>query len=224
MKRKRTETRRNRRTREKEEAIFSGYEARPDINKKFLENPTTVQTRISMQGCKAASSGYIGIKGNIPSSQVHELRDLVGETSKFHFKLQEWDGQLSISSCSLNLFLTNFLRTSMAILDLEGRLVAILAGCPADKSWQEVIRQATKALENARRGCRMKEEEGEHRRGKFFTLRCGVSYGGGQRTPMNIDAKSARNKKILADLNGSQAFQRISGFTNSKSSASHFCS
>lgn len=102
----------------------------------------------------------------------------------------------------------------MPILDTEGRIVAILAGCPNDKSWPELSRHAAKLLEQTRVSCNMQEEK--HRRGMFSSLRGGVSHGGGQKMPMNLKNR-ARHQEILADLNGSDSFRRISGFTNSMS-------
>lgn len=111
-------------------------------------------------------------------------------------------------------------RSSIAIIDRDGRLVAILAGHPDDKTWPEVRRQAARLLEKARQRCRMKEEE--HRRGIFYALRCGVSHGGGQTAPRNLSCKNAHNAKILAALSEKVAFRRINGFTNSKSPLCHF--
>jgi hypothetical protein len=108
----------------------------------------------------------------------------------------------------------------MPIVDQDGRLVAILAGHPADETWPDVSRQAAKALEKAGQLCSTKEKV--HRRGLFSSLRCGVSYGGGQRWPKNLSADNPDDEKILAYLNQKVAFQRIDGFTNGKSPLSHF--
>ena len=35
----------------------------------------------------------------------------------------------------------------MPIVDREGRIIAILAGCPSDELWPELARQAAEALE-----------------------------------------------------------------------------
>jgi|SRR5271169_1218655 len=113
----------------------------------------------------------------------------------------------------------NIYRKSMPILDSEGRIVAILAGCPNDKCWPELNRQAAKALEEARVRCNMRDKK--HRRGIFPSLRGGVLLGGGQTMPMN--AKNGDQAgEIVTDLNGRESFRRISGFTNSKSATPFF--
>lgn len=108
----------------------------------------------------------------------------------------------------------------MPIIDRDGRLVAILAGHPADKTWPDVSRQAGKALEKA--GQNRSTKEKVQRRGFFSSLLCGISYGGGQRVPKNLNADNADDAEILADLNQKVAFQRIDGFTNGKSPLSRF--
>lgn len=51
------------------------------------------------------------------------------------------------------------------------------------------------------------------RRGDFITLRCGVSYGGGQTRPGNL-VNTKRDEALLKELNESEEFRRISGFAS----------
>jgi len=76
--------------------MFIPYEARPDIKKKYIENPTFIKTNASVQAYKVTSTAYTALKDHRHSYQFFNLKDLVGETSKFCFKLHKWDGQLSI--------------------------------------------------------------------------------------------------------------------------------
>ncbi|KAJ7780830.1 hypothetical protein DFH07DRAFT_729518, partial [Mycena maculata] len=84
------------------------------------------------------------------------------------------------------------------ILDAEGRVVAILLGTPNDPSWPQVCKEATEALARARRTA---ERLGvwiagsAHRRGGYFKLTTGVSFGGGQKRPGNL-----WNTKIMCNL------------------------
>jgi hypothetical protein len=103
-------------------------------------------------------------------------------------------------------------RESIPIIDRDGRLVAILAGHPDDKTWSDVSSQAAKALENARQSCSIKKND--PRRGIFSALQCGVSYGGGQTMPQNLCPENDVNANVLDDLNQTVAFQRINGFSN----------
>lgn len=103
----------------------------------------------------------------------------------------------------------------MPILDREGRLVAILAGCPNDDSWPDLSRQAAEMLERARRTCKIPAKAGHHRRGHFTALRCGVSHGGGQTLPGNLQ-NDFPNDEVLAQLNQKPPFIRLSGFATSK--------
>ena len=82
---------------------------------------------------------------------------------------------------------------------------------PEDENWGEVQREAQEHLKNAR--CRLsKSKKGcTHRRGKFPTLRCGVSYGGGQTCPMNAQNHGLKGE-VLNDLNSQCCFQQFASF------------
>ena len=103
----------------------------------------------------------------------------------------------------------------MPVLDREGRLVAILAGCPSDDSWPDLSRQAAEMLEEARGRCKIPAKASRHRRGHFTALRCGVSHGGGQIGPGNLQ-NNFPNDEVLAQLNQKLPFIRLSGFATSK--------
>ena len=103
----------------------------------------------------------------------------------------------------------------MSIVDREGRIIAILAGCLSDESWPELARQAAEALEEGRVRCNMVEER--TRRGVFPALQAGFSHRGGRKEPINFTQRSKHRQALVADLNRHELFRRISGFTNSKS-------
>jgi hypothetical protein len=96
------------------------------------------------------------------------------------------------------------------IVDRDGRLIAILGGRPEDENWQKVQDEAQEHLQEA---CdRLKTKKGcTHRRGEFATLSCGVSHGGGQTQPMNIQNRG-RKAEVLADLNSKHCFTRFASF------------
>ena len=103
-------------------------------------------------------------------------------------------------------------RTSVPILDSIGRLVAVLAGHPADPQWPHLHRQGAAALERLRSRCFIpKCRRKPHRRGAFVALQCGISHGGGQPAPKNLD-NHPKNEKVLNELNNMPFFQRIAGF------------
>ena len=98
----------------------------------------------------------------------------------------------------------------MLIVDKDGHLIAILGGRPEDEDWQKVQDEAQEYLQEA--WGRLKTKKGgTHRRGKFVTLRCGVSHGGGQTQPMNFQTRG-RKGEVLADLNSKRCFRRFAGF------------
>lgn len=71
-------------------------------------------------------------------------------------------------------------RTSRAIVDKDGRIIAVLVGRPNDPGWRAVHRSAHVALQSARTRCRFLKKSKQHHRGDFPALTVGISYGGGQ--------------------------------------------
>ena len=72
-------------------------------------------------------------------------------------------------------------RIERAIVDKDGRIIAILVGQPADPGWPSAHRSAHAALQAARKRCRFPKKSTKHRRGDFPALSAGISYGGGQK-------------------------------------------
>jgi len=103
----------------------------------------------------------------------------------------------------------------MPVIDREGQLVAILAGRPADDTWDALSTEAAEALEEARQCCSVPAKDKRHRRGHFLALNCGVSHGSGQVEPGNLQ-NNPRNTEVLAQLNQKPPFMRMSGFATSK--------
>lgn len=149
------------------------------------------------------------------SKKTYQLHDAVGPASKLGFVLHEWDGVLSPSPRLSRFLSDNICRTPTPILDREGRLVAILAGHPDDDSWPDLSKQAAEMLEEARGRCQLPGKASRHRRGHFAALRSGVSHGGGQKVPGNLQ-NSSQNDEVLAELNQKLPFRRNSGFAMSE--------
>ena len=107
----------------------------------------------------------------------------------------------------------------MAIVDLDGMIVGILAGMPEDEDWTAQHQAAAKLLEDARKRCKLPKDSAHHRRGEFTTLRCGFSHGGGSTQPANC-SNCKTNQRILDDLTAAEPFRRIAGFGSCTRSAS----
>ncbi|KAJ7694604.1 hypothetical protein B0H17DRAFT_931568, partial [Mycena rosella] len=100
------------------------------------------------------------------------------------------------------------------ILDVEGRVIAVLLGTPEDPEWQNVVKEAVKALVRARRKARRYgfwSPGPAHRRGKYLALTTGVSFGGGQRRPGNL-RHSKFIRRLIRHLLRNPHIRRIAGF------------
>lgn len=101
-------------------------------------------------------------------------------------------------------------------MDGQNRVIGLLAGNPGDSDWDLMAAEAADALEKARELCHFPAQKKEKRnRGNFHSLACGVSFGGGQKKPMNVK-NTPRNQAVLNHLNGLRCFKRVSGFSTSR--------
>lgn len=143
---------------------------------------------------KISTTGYLGASISKGRDRPWALVELVEEG----FQVIEWDGI-----------------TPTAILDSKRRIVAMLTGRPMDTDWDNVIKQAVEALEEAGRSVRWTWEDINHRRGFFAALTTGVSYGGGQTIPANLRNSKSRQKTIDGLLRH-PSFLRIAGWGSSQ--------
>ncbi|KAJ6524918.1 hypothetical protein DFH09DRAFT_1329279 [Mycena vulgaris] len=92
--------------------------------------------------------------------------------------------------------------SNAAHLDIHGRIIAILLGRPEDPDWDNVVRDAVKAMNRARRA------------GRKSVLSTGVLFGGGQKRPGNL-VNSPKRQKIINYLLRNKSLRRLAGFQSS---------
>ncbi|KAK7007980.1 hypothetical protein R3P38DRAFT_3325026 [Favolaschia claudopus] len=109
-------------------------------------------------------------------------------------------------------------RRPLLILDRYGRIIVVFVGGPDDPEWPSVAAEAGEAMKRAREeGIRTKafaDDAGLHRRGRFYTLQSGVSHGGGQPCPRNLDISDAK-QPLVDSLLGNKSVRRVCGFQSS---------
>ncbi|KAI0055660.1 hypothetical protein BV25DRAFT_1815305 [Artomyces pyxidatus] len=100
------------------------------------------------------------------------------------------------------------------IVDPEWNVLAHLAGKPMrDETWDPGCAEAAQKMNSVRDRVVLSPEERNHRRGQFAALRAGISYGGGQTHPQNLDL--GENEGVIRELLADPNIQRIVGFANS---------
>ncbi|PPQ83749.1 hypothetical protein CVT26_007541 [Gymnopilus dilepis] len=101
------------------------------------------------------------------------------------------------------------------ISDRKRRIMVALAGKPTDADWDDLIDEASNLLTTARElalATRVfKASEMSHRRGRFFQLPTGVSFGGGSTRPGNL-AHTVGEQNVLKKLLAHRSIKRIVGF------------
>ncbi|KAF9030916.1 hypothetical protein BJ165DRAFT_1535577 [Panaeolus papilionaceus] len=171
------------------------------VHHRHVERMQPVQCANDMKhSSNYTKNAYVGKKSTYDCETTYVLDDLVGESSRFKFRLVKWDGI-----------------TPKPILDTEGRMIAHLGGQPDEPSWKQDVVVAANLLEAARGECQFSKDEHHQRpRGPFPILRCGISHGGGQVRPRNISHRDTKkNCQIIQRLNRAPAFRRISDFSSS---------
>ncbi|RDB28894.1 hypothetical protein Hypma_015383 [Hypsizygus marmoreus] len=189
---------RKRKCEQEQEGTYGIHATRPSVRKKFVIPSQPLKTNLETDGIPIASTGFIGRRDK-KTKRLHTLEDLTGPNSPYGFRLVSWSGS----------------GPAVSIVDGEGRVIAVLAGRPEDESWDDSQREAAVLLQRGSRRCYIsKAARKKARRGRFSALATGVSYGGGQRMPMNL-VNSTKNTKIVNELMGHRSFQRFAGFASS---------
>ncbi|KAJ7127928.1 hypothetical protein C8R44DRAFT_616591, partial [Mycena epipterygia] len=105
------------------------------------------------------------------------------------------------------------------IVDRHDRIIVALVGAPEDPDWPEVVAKVAEAMQQARdEGLRTKAfavGDNRHRRGVYYALTGGVSYGGGQKVRPGNLVLPRRQRRLLLKLLKNKYIRRICGFQSS---------
>ncbi|KAJ7828190.1 hypothetical protein B0H13DRAFT_1656422 [Mycena leptocephala] len=109
-------------------------------------------------------------------------------------------------------------RRPLLILDRDGRIIVVFVGAPEDPEWPSVVAKACEAMRKAREEGLFTKAfaagEDLHRRGRYFTVGGGVSFGGGQKRPGNI-VNSPLKRRLFMGLVKNKYIRRVCGFQSS---------
>jgi len=192
---------------------FAAYQATSRLISRHIDGAQPISCKMTASELKnVASTGFVGLDNGSRSKTLYKLEDLVGDQSRFGFRLQHWrDGYVLLPFQTYFQLMTHTSRP-IPIVDKTGLMIGILAGSPADAEWPLLHLQACDAIAKLRPLCTpRKGKKRIHRRGAFVALRCGVSHGGGQVRPKNLD-NTPSDAKILEQLNSHPFFKRVAGF------------
>ncbi|KAJ7774333.1 hypothetical protein DFH07DRAFT_952577 [Mycena maculata] len=131
-----------------------------------------VPTDLDASGLPVTFGAYSGkAEGKVEkkgSKVRHSVADLLG----LGFHLVKWDG---IHPCPL--------------LDKNGRIIAVLAGCPNQDDYLQSAISAFHAICDAGTAAKLPAAMHNHRRGLFAAVNVGLFYGKGQRIPCWLNNK-----------------------------------
>ncbi|RDB19447.1 hypothetical protein Hypma_013505 [Hypsizygus marmoreus] len=166
------------------------------VTRKRMRPPSLQQSSTRMYFL-SPRSGWIG--SNIPGEGSREftLEELTGP--EFKMRLVEWDGT-----------------TSMPIVDAEGQVIGIFSGRPRGPDYQGVVAEVTSEFALARVALGVSGTSPmAQRRGNFYSLVVGISFGGGQRKPANLHSSKSNVGIVDALLRSeSKSLSRIADFAS----------
>lgn len=190
-------------------------ERREDVLEKYVYDAQELKTTLATETLSVASTGYVATDAG-GSKRIYKLEDLVGPGSKLNFQLYDWDGRCVAFLCHPTALLTGC-RTPTPIIDSSRRMIGLLAGHPDDPSWDSVHAEAAALIEGLRSKLNVPKKFKKHRRGNFPALAIGISHGGGQTAPGNLQ-NNKPNTAVLEALIGHRVFKRLSCFASGTSS------
>ena len=127
------------------------------------------------------------------------------------FTLVPWDGLYGVIF-SKSPLLTVCCSEARPFIDGMGRIFAIAAGKPCDKSYDQAANEAFQAIRDAGAGVKFNVKSTMHRQGGFATLNVGISYGKGQKQPDFL--KTEPYTHMLLGLLENPAIQRLASYAS----------
>ncbi|KAJ7068933.1 hypothetical protein B0H15DRAFT_807364 [Mycena belliarum] len=181
-----------RRNRRNKKIAEQGQLPRPATLREHIHQERVIATECDAATLPAAHGGYSAKVGDTwGSKKPRSLQDLLG----LGFELIKWDGF-----------------ESRPIVDVHGRIIAALVGQPRSADYAAAAARVFEAIESERKATTYKPAAAHHRRGDFFALNAGLSYGKGQRVPSRLD--NGVHAALLARLLGNADVKRLATFAS----------
>ena len=68
------------------------YSVRSAVKRNYIENAAPISINFDSNDLQTTSTGYTGKRGP-KDNHIYTLGEMVGEGSKYNFRLEKWDGQ-----------------------------------------------------------------------------------------------------------------------------------
>jgi hypothetical protein len=108
-------------------------------------------------------------------------------------------------------------------MELDGeRICVVMVGRFGGDQWRDKHDSLFKHMVKARAACGFEDADLIHRRGRYYTLGGGVSFGGGQTMPGNLHNDPQR-KAAFDELLQQVEVQDLAGFLTGASYSSYHC-
>ena len=123
-----------------------------------------------------------------------------------------------------------FSSKTLPIMTLLGYIIALLAGCPDNSSWDTSMQELARTMDLMRDAMCFDEEHAQHRRGLYASVNTGISYGGSTKVchfvqpshfpkllqaPGKLGPRSNRRKQAVNTLLSCKPLKALSGYTSS---------
>jgi hypothetical protein len=151
-----------------------GYTLRAATAERFA-SPNTLKAEATLSTTNVTAPAWVAKP--LEKGRLHSLLELLHDG----FKEFDWDG-LCVSTSGLaagKLMFFVWHSTPTALVDIEERIIAILAGRPRDPDWiSSVLPEANAEIEEAARALSVSDDD--DRRGHFIKRHQGFAHGGGR--------------------------------------------
>ncbi|KAJ7439668.1 hypothetical protein FB451DRAFT_1107041 [Mycena latifolia] len=184
---------RKRAAKRKEKIAQTGQRPRPATLREHIRGERAIATDLDASKLDAAHGAYSAKSGDTYGGQK---RRSVAELLGLGFQLIRWDGF-----------------ESKPIVDVHGRIIAVLAGQPRGADYAEAVARAFRAIEDERQAANFARDMKHHRRGTSFVgLNVGINYGKGTRVPSRLAGKE--HAPLLARLLANRDVGRLATFAS----------
>lgn len=176
----------------KDGLLTNGFKPRSSLSKKW-RLPTIIRCAHSIRKFAMAHGAYVGLPYDTSKEMMCPTPE---ELDAQGFRRIQWDGT-----------------STKVLVDMDNHIVVTLAGRPSGQEWEEMITNAGRMMTRVEEEFYRRRVGLSHRRGHYAHLGTGVSFGGGQTFPSNLQ-NHAWKQKLIDKLLNSTEYCRIAGFQN----------
>lgn len=208
---------RRRRLKRKEIIAQGGRVPRASVSLPHVASSTPIPTQLDAVDLPSAHGAYAGRLEDkktekVGAKKARSLTELIAKG----FRILHWDGKY-VPHLSLHPFGLTAPRTTHPLVDINGRIFAVLVSPPSKNDYMGSVGAAYNAIRQEGAAAGFPTSMLKHRRGLFAAMNVGLTYGKGCSFPTWLDngKYNGLTERLLAD----EHIQRMAKFADSTSAS-----